>query len=182
MKTEEAVSQQSSAQANEETVISTPSSGRATTPENTSAKAEQAILKKFDFGSGKVQAGYQQVLPATTYSKERGYGIISKSPVQAVNREGADALRSDFITSKAPFYFAVDLPEGNYEVTVLLGDLQGTSTTTVKAESRRLMLEEVQTPSGKVESHLHGERAHSPHQCGREHPPEAPGGKLPQLG
>ncbi|GAA4429162.1 rhamnogalacturonan acetylesterase [Pontibacter saemangeumensis] len=112
-----------------------------------------ALLKKFDFGSGGVQAGYQQVLPSTLYTKERGYGILSKSPVQAVSREGTDALRSDYITSKEPFYFAVDLPEGNYEVTVLLGDQQGTSMTTVKAESRRLMLEEVQTPSGKVEAH-----------------------------
>ncbi|WP_237144253.1 rhamnogalacturonan acetylesterase [Pontibacter pamirensis] len=124
-----------------------------TTPDNANAETAQAILKKFDFGSGEVQPGYQQITPATIYTKERGYGIISKSPVQAINREGADALRSDFVTSQAPFYFAVDLPEGNYEVTVLLGDLQGISNTTVKAESRRLMLEEVQTPSGKVESH-----------------------------
>lgn len=152
-KTGETVSQQSSAQANEEAIISTPSSGQATTPENLNTNSDQLIFKKFDFGSGEVQAGHQQVLSATTYTKERGYGIISNSPVEAINREGADALRSDFITSKEPFYFTADLPEGNYEVTVLLGDLQGTSTTTVKAESRRLMLEEVQTTSGKVESH-----------------------------
>jgi lysophospholipase L1-like esterase len=142
---------QTSAQANTEMAVTNPPSAQAVTTIH--ANAAQAILKKFDFGSGAVQAGYQQVLPSTNYTKERGYGIISKSPVQGINRETADALRSDFITSSSPFYFAVDLPEGNYEVTVLLGDLQGTSTTTVKAESRRLMLEEVQTPSGKVESH-----------------------------
>lgn len=37
------------------------------------------------------------------------------------------------------------LPQGNYEVTVLLGDPAGVSDTTVKAESRRLMLNHVVT-------------------------------------
>ncbi|GAB3537666.1 rhamnogalacturonan acetylesterase [Pontibacter brevis] len=125
----------------------------ASLPDYAAANTAQGILKKFDFGSGAVQAGFQQVLPSDTYTPARGYGIISKSPVEAVNREGTDALRSDFISSKEPFYFAVDLPEGNYEVTVLLGDPQGRSTTTVKAESRRLMLEKIETPAGKVEVH-----------------------------
>ena len=29
---------------------------------------------KFDFGPGKLQQGYRQVLPQTTYSPEQGYG------------------------------------------------------------------------------------------------------------
>ncbi|MCJ8165945.1 GDSL-type esterase/lipase family protein [Pontibacter sp. E15-1] len=115
--------------------------------------ASSALLKKFDFGSGAVAEGYDQVLPGTAYTAARGYGLISKSPLEAISRKGKDALKSDFITSSAPFYFTVDLPEGNYEVTVLLGDAEGTSKTTVKAESRRLMLEDVQTPAGKVEAH-----------------------------
>ena len=48
-----------------------------------------------------------------------------------------------------PFFFSVDLPEGNYNVKVTLGDRDGESATTVKAESRRLMLERVQTPRGE---------------------------------
>ena len=44
---------------------------------------------------------------------------------------------------------SVALPEGNYHVTVTLGDRDGESTTTVKAESRRLMLEKVRTAPGK---------------------------------
>ena len=114
---------------------------------------ESTLVRKFDFGSGKVAAGYEAVLPSTTYTKERGYGLISKSPVEAVDREGEDALMSDFITSKDPFYFTIDLPEGDYKVTVYLGDQKGTSVNTVKAESRRLMLEEIKTGSGKVEAH-----------------------------
>src|SRR5207253_2827410 len=65
------------------------------------------------------------------------------------DRGGKNALRSDFCTSNQPFYFSVTLPEGNYDVTVTLGDAQEETTTTVMAELRRLMLERVQTARGK---------------------------------
>ena len=104
---------------------------------------------KFDFGPGKVESGYTQVLPSTVYSKERGYGFEPGSNVQGVDRGGDDALRSDYCTSEKPFSFSVNLPEGNYEVAVTLGDSNGESTTTVKAESRRLMLENVRTTTGQ---------------------------------
>lgn len=104
---------------------------------------------KFDFGSGKLATGYTQVLPSTIYSKELGYGIDFGSSVTAVDRGGKDALKSDFITSDKPFYFSVNVPEGNYKVTVTLGDLKGKTLTTVKAESRRLMLENIKTDAGQ---------------------------------
>src|SRR5262245_41786532 len=46
-------------------------------------------------------------------------------------------------------YFSVALPEGNYKVTITLGRADGDSLTTVKAELRRLMLENVATKNGK---------------------------------
>ncbi|MBX3735045.1 MAG: rhamnogalacturonan acetylesterase [Candidatus Didemnitutus sp.] len=45
----------------------------------------------------------------------------------------------------APFYFSVTAPEGNYRVTVVLGDAAAPAATLVRAESRRLMLETVKT-------------------------------------
>ncbi len=107
---------------------------------------------KFDFGPGKVQPGWIQILPATIYSKERGYGFEPGAEVTGVDRGGWNKLRADFCTSDKPFYFSVALPEGNYRVTVTLGDRKGESVTTVKAELRRLMLEKVQTASGKFET------------------------------
>ncbi len=44
--------------------------------------------------------------------------------------------------------FSVKLPEGNYRVTVTLGDPKHASVTTIKAESRRLMLDAVAVPRG----------------------------------
>jgi lysophospholipase L1-like esterase len=113
------------------------------------ASAAQPASFKFDFGSGKVAPGYVQVLPTAVYSRESGFGFDLGSTVTAVDRGGKDLLRGDFCTSEKPFFFSVALPEGNYDVSVTLGDLAGESTTTVQAESRRLMLENVHTATGE---------------------------------
>lgn len=107
-------------------------------------------LLTFDFGSGQVASGYVQVLPTMSYAQERGYGFEGADVVEAIVRDGDDALTGDFCTCDSPFYFSIKVPEGNYRVTVTLGDLDGTSSTTVKAELRRLMLEEIATDNGQV--------------------------------
>jgi len=118
------------------------------------AKANQTassnrVIRKFDFGPGKVARGYTQVLQQTTYSKELGYGFEPGSNVSCVDRGGKNALRNDLCTSDQPFFFSVALPEGNYHVTITFGDQNAETTTTVKAELRRLMLEEIHTAAGK---------------------------------
>ena len=49
-----------------------------------------------------------------------------------------------------PGYTMVDLPEGNYNVTVTFGGGKAASSTTIKAELRRLMLENVVTKPGET--------------------------------
>ena len=51
-----------------------------------------------------------------------------------------------------PFFFSVVVPQGNCRVTVTFGDASSASDTTVKAESRRLMLEHVVTRPGEFVS------------------------------
>jgi lysophospholipase L1-like esterase len=87
---------------------------------------------KFDFDPLAHRVGYTEVLPATIYTEELGYGF-------------------DFGTtaSSPPFYFSVRVPEGNYNVKVTLGDRRDSSITTVKVECRRLMVERVVTAKGK---------------------------------
>lgn len=104
---------------------------------------------KFDFGNGKTANGYTQVLPETKYDPQTGYGFEFSPTLTAKSYKGSDALRDDYITSDKPFYFSVKLPEGNYNVKVILGDKEGTSTATLKAECRRLMVEKVETAKGK---------------------------------
>ncbi|MEJ2545262.1 MAG: hypothetical protein P8Y99_14435 [Calditrichaceae bacterium] len=103
----------------------------------------------FDFGNGDVEQGYVQVVPSMNYTANRGFGFLTDSVISSVKRDGDDALKSDFCTTKDPFIFAVDVPEGNYDIFVTLGDYEGNSLTTIKAESRRLMLEKISTAPGE---------------------------------
>jgi len=105
---------------------------------------------KFDFGGGKPQRGYIQITEKTTYTSQQGYGFESSHDLVSQNFEKKTKLEDDFITSVKPFYFSVKLPEGNYNVKLVLGDKFGTSVTTVKAECRRLMIEKIETKKGKV--------------------------------
>jgi lysophospholipase L1-like esterase len=105
---------------------------------------------KFDFGTEHAAKGYIPVTPETIYSDYNGYGFHEGAVLEAVNRKNARALIGDYITSKEPFFFSVCLPDGNYDVKVILGDIKGTSATTVRAECRRLMLDNVRTEKKQV--------------------------------
>jgi lysophospholipase L1-like esterase len=75
------------------------------------------------------------------YSPESGSGFDFGSSVISVPGGG--------VTSDRPFFFSVALPEGNYRVTATFGDRSGATTNYVKAEARRLMLEDVRTAKGE---------------------------------
>jgi lysophospholipase L1-like esterase len=113
----------------------------------------QEAVYKFDFGKGKVAEDYIKVLPDMYYSTERGFGFYKNgSEISSIDRGGHNPLYTDFITCNKPFLFAVDVPEGNYNVKLILGDREGESVTTVKAESRRLVLERIHTAPGKFKT------------------------------
>ncbi len=88
--------------------------------------------------------GFTAVSPQTHYATEPGYGF-EPGPAPTVASRGDRGA----VTSARPFAFSVALPEGNYRVTVTLGNPVAAATTTVKAESRRLMLESVHTAAGE---------------------------------
>ena len=75
-----------------------------------------------------------QPTPADTFTPERGHGFdLGTSPSP----------------DNHPFYFSVAVPEGNYRVTVTFGDANSSSSNTVKAESRQLLLEGLETRRGE---------------------------------
>ena len=98
-----------------------------------SAAASPARAWQFSFGTNPAAAGATPVAASDVFSAERGYGFDLKT-----------APMGD-----QTFFFSVAVPEGNYRVTVTLGDTQVGSDNTVKAESRRLMLEQVVTQPGE---------------------------------
>jgi lysophospholipase L1-like esterase len=116
-----------------------------------SAAAQAAApAYKFDFGPGKTAVGYRQVLPTAVYTKETGFGFDFGTAPTGVDRGGKNALTGDGVTSRQPFYFSVAVPEGNYNVTVTLGDQKAASSNFIKAESRRLLLQTTATKPGQL--------------------------------
>ncbi|WP_395736808.1 rhamnogalacturonan acetylesterase [Prosthecobacter sp.] len=98
--------------------------------------AAQAAEWKFAFGSSKPPPGFTQVTPQTLYDAKLGHGFLPSTPAFAGKT----------------IVFAVDVEEGNYDVTMRFGDPTSATSTTIKAESRRLMLEKVETKPGQYET------------------------------
>lgn len=96
---------------------------------------------RFTFGTANPHPGYAQVHPTIAYTLELGYGFA--------NAPALDASSQSVCSDGKPFLFSADVPEGNYDVTLGLGGASD-STTTVKAEARRLLVDRVQVPDGKV--------------------------------
>lgn len=99
----------------------------------TPAWAADTLRFNFD---GKPAPGDVAVQADTAYSRERGHGFEAS---EARNAAGL------------PYFFSVDLPEGNYRVTATLG-AAAASDTTIKAELRRLQLDSVKLPAGASET------------------------------
>ena len=104
---------------------------------------------KFDFGGNRIEKGFIPITSTSKFDKKSGYGFMDISGLKAVDNSG-NTLTGDFITSDKPFYFSVAIPEGNYNITLNLGDTKGTSETTVRVENRRLMLNDIKTKQGEV--------------------------------
>jgi lysophospholipase L1-like esterase len=96
---------------------------------------------RFDFGSEQSIPGWITVSENVFYSGQKGFGIIPSGEMEA---------GKDYLSSTKPFYFVVNIPEGHYRVVLTFGGSREGSSTTVKAESRRLMLENVKTASGET--------------------------------
>ena len=76
-----------------------------------------------------------QLSDAPRYSEETGYGYdLTDTPEKG---------------SKAPFFFSVRVPDGNYQVTVRLGNKKQAGVTTVRGESRRLFIDNLATQKGQ---------------------------------
>lgn len=62
----------------------------------------------------------------------------------------APEIRDSTCAGDKPFFISAEEPDGDYRVTVILGDKTAPALTTVKAEARRLMLWDVATQPGKT--------------------------------
>lgn len=92
---------------------------------------------KFDFtGEKKPLAGFTAITSESRFSEERGYGY--------------DMMPAWDGKSDEPFFFSVNVPDGNYKVTVTLGAKKSDGKTTVRGESRRMFVNNLQTKKGEL--------------------------------
>lgn len=90
----------------------------------------------FDFTEGKSKDGFVKITPETVYSAETGYGYDLQPVPDGKNNN--------------PWYFSVSVPDGNYKITLQIGSKKKSGTTTVRAESRRLFINNLQTKKGEI--------------------------------
>lgn len=99
------------------------------------AAAQDKLSKSFYFGTKTNKSPGISISNPISYSNSTGYGFDFQSAENIT-------FKKNFISNKTSIYFSVKLPEGNYKIDVVLGG-KASSTTTIKAESRRLMLKEI---------------------------------------
>lgn len=85
-------------------------------------------VPNLDFDMTKPQPAYSE---ATGYGYERGTSAVSKKQTQ-------------------PMFFSVRVPEGDYKVTVTIGNRQYAGVTALRAETRRMVIERMETRKGEL--------------------------------
>ena len=90
------------------------------------------------------------LMPVTLSAQTFDFDLSKKQPVYSDSQGfGYDVLPApDSKKPTDPFYFSVKVPDGNYLVKVVLGGKKN-SNTTVRAEGRRLMMDNITTKKAK---------------------------------
>ena len=88
---------------------------------------------RFDFSGQKLAKQWTAVAAKSVYTKETGFGY-------------------DFGTAGntgQPAYFSASVPEGDYDIVLKIGSRAAAGNTTIKVESRRLLLSAIETKAGQ---------------------------------
>ena len=103
-----------------------------------------AQSSSFQCGATKPDATHHQLTATSLYKTPAPGTPASGFDLSTVPTTFADGACS----SNQPFFFSLAVPDGNYRVTLVLGGPQA-SNATVRAESRRLFLDQKSIPAGK---------------------------------
>jgi len=103
---------------------------------------------KLSFGARAPYTRFTGVMAADAYTDAAGWGFES-SPVK-----DEPGLKYSYVTAEEPFFFSVKVPEGNYDVRVLMAPAGGSKGAVVRAENRRAVTPKV-TRYGYVDFTVH---------------------------
>ena len=105
-------------------------------------KTKTTETKVFNFESIKKKNNFINVFSPIRYEENIGYGFDFETAVHA-------GFTSTGLHIEKNIYFSVKIPEGNYKVKITLGNDKKDDTITVKAESRRIMVNQFLVKKGK---------------------------------
>lgn len=104
----------------------------------------------FSFDEATAEPGSIPVSPQQLYSSERTFGIEPSAQQHSGNAAVAGDSPANATAFRGQWQFSVKVAEGNYRVTLRMTSGKLGAKATVKAESRRLMLEAVSCPAGQT--------------------------------
>ncbi len=107
-----------------------------------------AISQSHNFSFDGRDKSATQVTPSDIYSDTKGWGYDFLPVIEQARKNQTETFR----LSDGIFYFSVSVPDGNYKVTVTLGSKKKPSSTTVRAESRRLFVHDAITKKGEFKT------------------------------
>jgi lysophospholipase L1-like esterase len=102
---------------------------------NPSDSLKNTKALSFYFGTSKTSKGILIDKPIL-YSANTGFGFD-------LNSSSKVKINTNSFSAEKPTYFSVQLPEGNYQVEVTMGSNEKASNISIKAESRRLILNQL---------------------------------------
>src|SRR5699024_10755975 len=90
--------------------------------------AQSSDIRRFDLGTNNspVWPGYTALTPKTKYTNKRGFGFTKLSHSFARDHNRPNALTQDFISADNA-HLRVDLPNGKYQIYLISGDSQVSS-------------------------------------------------------
>lgn len=97
---------------------------------------------------GRIKAAIQ-IKSTDLFTDEKGYGYDYQYVIDAARKQQS----ATFKISEGTFYFSVAVPDGNYKVTVTIGSKKRAASTTVRAESRRLYVQDAKTKKGEFKTY-----------------------------
>lgn len=109
---------------------------------------------KFDLTGAKAKEGFTAITSDSKFDNTLGYGYDFGMPYDGM--------------SNAPSFFSINVPDGNYKVTVTLGSKDHAGSTTVRGEARRMYHHNVATKKGELKTVEFIVNKHSPVIKGNE--------------
>ena len=88
-------------------------------------------------------------LAGLVFSQERIFQLSDTTRYSLKTEYGYDFFQTPTKGNKKPFYYSVKVPDGNYLITVKTGSKKQAGVTTVRAESRRLYVQQQVTKKGQ---------------------------------